>query len=117
MAAMGVLLSSNLVNELMAVRLFPLMRLQMHCGSHHRSSSQRPFEGNYCFKCSPHRHLKVTLHASLREQALRQTEGVVHLQMESKCFYTPNVLLSSGGWGCSVLSFGIRSVYVCWLWW
>lgn len=42
----------------------------------------------------------MTLHASLREQGLRQTEGVVvHLQLEPKCFYTPSVLLSSGGWG------------------
>lgn len=52
-------LSSNLVNELMAVRSVPLMRLHMHRGSHHRSSSPRPFKGNHCFKCSSRRHLKV----------------------------------------------------------
>lgn len=96
----GFCLSFNLVNELMAVRLVPLMRLHMHCGSHHRSSSPRPFKGNYCFKCSSRCRRKVTLHASLREEVLRQTEGVIFpLRLETKCFYTPTVLLSSGGWG------------------
>lgn len=38
------------------------------------------------------RHLKVTWHASLKEEAFRLTE-------EPKCFYTPTVLLSSCGWG------------------
>lgn len=102
-AATGVRLASNLVKRADGRPFCLLMRLHMHCESHHRSSALMPFKGNYCFKWSSRRHLGATACGSVREGALRQTESFIFpLQLELKCFHTPTVSSGSRGYMFSV---------------